>query len=63
VDALGFWLGEWDCAWEDGHGTNRVSVEFGGNVVVERFESFAPDRFTGFSVSVPDRGGDRWRQT
>ena len=63
MDALGFWVGKWDCTWADGHGANYVTIEFDDHVVVERFESFAPDRFSGFSVSVPDRDGDRWRQT
>jgi hypothetical protein len=63
MEALTFWVGEWDCTWSDGHGTNRVTIEYDGHVVVERFESLTPDRFTGFSVSVPNRDGGRWRQT
>jgi len=62
-DDLSFWLGTWDCTWEGGHGTNDLTRELDGRVVVERFESVAPDRFTGLSVSVPDRDGDGWRQT
>jgi len=63
IDDLSFWLGSWDCAWEGGHGSNDLSWELDGRVVVERFESFGPDPFTGMSVSVPDRDGDEWRQT
>ena len=33
--ALDFWLGEWNCAWDGGHGTNSVTreldVRFGDN--------------------------------
>jgi hypothetical protein len=60
---LFLWLGSWVCTWEGGHGTNDLSLELDGNVVVERFESFAPDPFTGMSLSVPDLDGDGWRQT
>jgi hypothetical protein len=62
-DDLSFWLGSWDCAWEGGHGTNDLTRELDGHVLVERFESLAPSRFTGLSVSVPDPDGDGWRQT
>jgi hypothetical protein len=60
--ALDFWLGDWRCAWEGGEGRNRVSKEFDGRVVVERFESLAPDRWAGMSLSVFDER-HRWRQT
>lgn len=62
-DALDFWLGEWDCAWEGGSGTNRITREFDGAVVVERFEAFAPEAFTGTSLSVFDANLGTWRQT
>ena len=59
---LDFWLGEWACTWDGGGGRNRISKELGGRVVVERFESLAPERWSGMSVSVFDeRIG--WRQT
>lgn len=61
-DALDFWLGEWACSWDGGHGRNRVTRELDGRVVVERFESEAPERWSGMSVNVhDDRRG--WRQT
>lgn len=61
-DALDFWIGEWTCTWEGGRGENRITKELDGHVVVERFESFEPDRWSGLSVSVhDDRNG--WRQT
>ena len=61
--ALDFWLGDWSCTWEGGHGRNRVTREFDGHVVVERFESLAPERWSGMSVSVFDARDGRWRQT
>ena len=63
MDALDFWIGEWDATWEGGSGTNTVTRELGGHVVVERFEAGAPDPLSGLSVSVPDPAGNRWRQT
>ena len=61
-DVLDFWLGDWTCTWEGGHGTNRITKEFDDHVVVERFECLEPERWTGFSVSVHDEGHG-WRQT
>ena len=61
-DALDFWVGEWECTWEGGRGANRITKELDDHVVVERFESFEPERWSGLSVSVHDeRHG--WRQT
>ena len=39
--ALDFWLGEWDCAWDGGHGTNSITLELDDAVVIERFEALA----------------------
>jgi hypothetical protein len=61
-DALDFWVGDWTCSWEGGRGTNRISKELGGRVVVERFEALAPELWSGLSVSVHD-GRRGWRQT
>jgi hypothetical protein len=61
--ALDFWIGDWSCTWDGGHGRNRVTKEFDGHVVVERFESLAPERWSGMSVSVFDARDGRWRQT
>ncbi len=60
---LDFWLGSWDCSWEGGQGTNTVTRELDGHVVVERFEALGPEPFTGLSVSVPDPATGGWRQT
>ena len=60
--ALDFWIGEWTCTWEGGRGENRITKELGDRVVVERFESLEPERWSGLSVNVhDDRHG--WRQT
>jgi hypothetical protein len=60
--ALDFWVGDWTCVWDGGHGENRITKELGGRVVVERFESLEPERWSGLSLSVHDeRCG--WRQT
>jgi hypothetical protein len=56
-DALDFWLGEWDARWDGGTGTNTISRDLDGRVIVERFES---PELRGLSVSVYDR--DAWRQ-
>jgi hypothetical protein len=63
MDDLSFWLGSWDCTWEGGHGTNDVTLELDGHVIVERFAALAPEPFTGMSVSAPDPDGGGWRQT
>ena len=63
MDDLAFWLGSWDCSWDGGHGTNDVTLELDGHVVIERFAAIAPEPFTGLSVSVRDPSGDGWRQT
>jgi hypothetical protein len=54
---LDFWIGDWDVRWDGGAGTNSVSSELGGSVVMERFESAG---LQGLSLSVED--GDTWRQ-
>jgi hypothetical protein len=61
--ALDFWLGQWDCAWDGGSGTNAITRELEGAIVVERFEALAPDRWSGMSVSAFDPATERWRQT
>jgi hypothetical protein len=61
--ALDFWLGEWTCTWDGGGGRNRITKELDGHVVVERFESLAPERWSGMSLSVFDERDRSWRQT
>ncbi len=60
--ALDFWLGDWGCSWEGGGGSNRVTKELGGHVVIERFGSLRPETWSGMSLSVFDER-NRWRQT
>jgi hypothetical protein len=60
---LDFWLGAWNCTWAGGTGTNSVTRELDGRVVVERFEALGDDAFTGLSVSMPDALTGGWRQT
>ena len=54
-----FWLGEWDCAWEDGDrrhvATNSVYLDLDGKVVVESFDGRPAIDFQGLSFSVYDR--------
>ncbi|HUG29080.1 MAG TPA: hypothetical protein VMQ65_01000 [Candidatus Limnocylindria bacterium] len=64
---LDFWLGEWECTWDGGHGTNRLSRILADKVILEEFEA-APDpdgsgAMQGRSWSVFDAGRGLWRQT
>jgi hypothetical protein len=58
-----FWLGEWDARWEGGRGSNTVTSELDGSVVLERFDGRPGTTLRGLSVSVFDRERDCWRQT
>jgi hypothetical protein len=62
-----FWLGEWDCSWEDGDhrrlATNSVYLDLGGKVVVENFDGRPSLDFQGLSFSVYDRTARCWKQT
>jgi hypothetical protein len=58
-----FWLGEWDCSWEGGSGTNTVTAELEGVVILERFDGRPGAELRGISVSVYDEGLPGWRQT
>ncbi len=60
---LDFWLGSWHARWEGGEGTNTITRELDGKVVVERFEGRPAMELTGLSVSVFDAAADLWRQT
>ena len=33
-----FWVGDWDCSWDGGNGTNKVTAELDGMVILERFD-------------------------
>ena len=58
-----FWLGEWECTWEGGRGSNTVSAELDGMVVLERFDGRPGTELRGISVSVYDEKAACWRQT
>ena len=69
LDALrqfDFWLGEWDCTWQqDGlehRGTNSVYLDL-GHVLVENFDGRPSLDFQGLSLSVYDRKARCWKQT
>jgi hypothetical protein len=64
---LDFWLGEWDCTWDGGRGSNRLERDFGGKVIHEHFTAEPDPDGTGalrgesWSVFSPRRA--LWRQT
>ena len=62
-----FWLGMWRGTWEreggSGSAVNRITKEYGGSVVVERFSADGPEQFNGLSVSVYDQVDSCWKQT
>jgi hypothetical protein len=58
-----FWVGEWDARWEGGHGSNTITSELGGAVILERFDGRPGTTLQGLSVSVFDRERECWRQT
>ena len=62
-----FWLGEWDCSWDDGDqrhvATNSVYLDLDGKVVVENFDGRPSLDFQGLSFSVYDRNAGCWKQT
>ena len=56
-----FWLGEWNCAWEeDGKGSNRIERILDGKVIQENFNG---GDFIGISHSVWDAERKLWCQT
>jgi hypothetical protein len=58
-----FWVGEWNARWEGGNGSNTVTSELGGSVILERFDGRPGTTLQGLSVSVFDRERECWRQT
>ena len=57
-----FWVGDWDCSWDGGSGTNTVTAELDGMVIQERFDGRPGTPLQGISVSVYDEQGGVWRQ-
>jgi hypothetical protein len=59
-----FWLGEWDCTWDDGQrGSNSIQVIMNGFVVLEQFSGEPAMPFHGMSVSTYSPALKQWRQT
>jgi hypothetical protein len=58
-----FWVGEWDVTTPDGKqvGTNRISREYGGCVVHERYTT--PREYSGESLNTWDAQRHVWHQT
>jgi hypothetical protein len=63
ADAFDFWIGVWDCEFDDGHAVNTITREFGGRVLTERFVIDAPRAYEGMSVSVFHPKLHVWQQT
>ena len=59
-----FWLGEWNLT-SNGKptGTNTITREYDGAVVMERFVGSGENRLEGMSVSVFNRRTGGWQQT
>ena len=58
-----FWLGEWEVHTADGKlaGTNRITREYGGCVLHERYQT--AKGYSGESLNTYDPGRKRWHQT
>lgn len=59
-----FWLGNWDLT-SNGQpaGTNTITREYGGSVIMERFVGTGAARLEGLSVSVFNPNTGKWQQT
>jgi hypothetical protein len=59
-----FWLGDWELA-SGGQptGTNSITKEFDGAVIIEHFSGSAATKLNGMSVSVFNRTTGKWQQT
>lgn len=55
-----FWLGEWECFWEGGQGSNHIERILGDKVIQEYFNG---GDFIGISHSVWDAERKLWCQT
>lgn len=60
---MDFWLGEWELSWEGGQGSNTITKEFGGCVIMENFDGQPGMDFRGMSVSIYNPNIDAWQQT
>jgi hypothetical protein len=60
---LDFWLGNWECRWDGGQGSNRVEKILDGRVIHEQFDGRPGMTLLGRSYSIYDSGLGKWRQT
>ena len=59
-----FWVGSWDLtSGGKPAGTNTITREYDGAVIMERFVGSAETALNGMSVSVFDKNTGKWRQT
>ncbi len=58
-----FWLGDWDLTWKGGSGTNTITREYDGAVIMEHFVGQPSIPLNGMSVSVFNRKTGKWNQT
>lgn len=59
-----FWIGQWDLTWADsGRGTNTITKEYSGCVIVEKFDGRPTTPFEGMSVSTFNTRLGKWQQT
>lgn len=60
---LDFWLGDWEVAWGEQRGSNRVQRLFNGQVIQEDFDGRPGADFQGRSLSVYSPQFQQWQQT
>lgn len=59
-----YWLGEWDLMWgEDGKGTNKITKEYDGCVIQEKFDGRPGMDLKGMSISWYGSKLGKWKQT
>lgn len=59
-----FWVGQWDATWSDTlHGSNNITKDYDGCVILEKFDSAPSDKFKGMSVSTYNVRTKKWQQT
>lgn len=59
-----FWVGDWDATWSDTlHGSNHISKDYNGCVIIEKFDSSPASSFKGMSVSTYNVKTQKWQQT
>ncbi len=59
-----FWIGQWDLTWADSsRGTSTITKEYGGCVIIEKFDGSPSMPFKGMSVSTFNTKIEKWQQT